>query len=81
MHSQRTGEKTTLEILQEEEECHGPVWKVQTQSMNMNTTHNHSNQEPEQVAALRWRQDQTAATSGDIAKGSAWHESALSLGD
>lgn len=31
VHSQgRTGEKSALEMLREEEERHGPVWKVQT---------------------------------------------------
>lgn len=34
MHSQeRNGEKFALEILQEED-CHGPVWKVQMHSVN-----------------------------------------------
>lgn len=39
MHSQgTTGEKTTLEILQKEEECHGAAWRVRTCSINMNTS-------------------------------------------
>lgn len=41
MHVQeRIGEKTTLEILQEEEECCRPVWRVQMHSTKMNTMHN-----------------------------------------
>lgn len=48
------GEKTTLEFLQEGEECHRPVWKVQTHSRNTitNTT----------AAAESWKRRQL----GDI---------------
>lgn len=36
----RIGEKTALESLQEEEECHGPVWRVLKHSTNTNTCAN-----------------------------------------